>query len=301
MDITTFKQALTGVIGFPITPFDSAGGLDETSLRTNVEEMASHPFAAVVAAGGTGELYSLTEEEHRRALLATIEAVNGRMPVIAGVGGSVAVAQAQAQQAEALGASAILALPPWYPGAHSDGLRAYYQAIGGATPLPLVVYSRDWVHPSVELVEQLAASIPTLTAWKEGQGDIRRYQQIMGRLGDRLHWVGGAGDDLVGAYYGLGIRCFTSSISSVAPKLSLHLHDVAARDDVATLREVLDTLVTPLYALRSRRKGYEVSAMKALMMLQGRPAGPVRPPLVEVQPAELDELRRILESWAEYL
>jgi 5-dehydro-4-deoxyglucarate dehydratase len=301
MDAHTLRATLTGAIGFPVTPFDEAGGLDATGLRANVTDMAAHPFAAVVAAGGTGEVYSLTEEEHRQVIQVTVEAVAGRLPVIAGVGGSVASAQALAREAHALGAGAILALPPWYPGADSEGLLAYYQAIGASTPLPLIVYSRDWVHPSVSLVEQLAARVPTLAAWKEGQGDIRRYQQIMGRLGDRLHWIGGAGDDLVGAYYQLGIRCYTSSISNVSPRLSLRLHELGAAGDLTALQDLLATQVTPLYALRGRRKGYEVSAMKAMMALQGRPAGPVRPPLADVLAAEREELRSILDGWRAYL
>ncbi|MBA2556172.1 MAG: dihydrodipicolinate synthase family protein [Chloroflexi bacterium] len=299
--MTNFTRALEGVIAFPVTPFDAADRLDESGLRTNVVALLDHPMAAVVAAGGTGELYSLSEDEHRAVVSTTIAAVAGRVPVIAGVGGSLGGAMAMARHAHAEGVDAILALPPWYPGADRDGLLAYYQSIGGSTPLPLIVYSRDWVNPLPGFVEDLASSVPTLVAWKDGQGDIRRYQHIMARLGDRLHWIGGAGDDLVGAYYQLGIRCYTSSIANVAPALSLRLHEVAAREDAPALRDLLAAHVTPLYAFRGRRKGYEVSAMKALMTLQGRAAGPVRAPLVEVSPGELEELRQILQGWAPFL
>ena len=58
------------------------------------------------------------------------------------------------------------------------------------------------------MVERFAA-IPTLVAWKDGQGDIRRLQAIMNLVGDRLHWIGGAGDDMVAAYYSIGIRTFS--------------------------------------------------------------------------------------------
>jgi len=133
-----------------------------------------------------------------------------------------------------------------------------------------------------------------------GHGDIRHLQSIMYRVGERLHWIGGAGDDLIGAYYSTGIRTFSSSIATVAPALSLKLHELAATDSEA-LAELLETCVIPLYALRSRRRGYEVSAMKALMDLVGLNGGPVRPPLVNVTPEELDELRTILGRWEKYL
>lgn len=298
--VTALPQ-LHGVIAFPVTPFTSAGDLDTGGLCENLDRLLAHPLAAIVAAGGTGEVYSLSEREHDEVVRLTVQRAGGRTPVVAGTGGNVGSATAMARQAADAGATAILALPPSYPNADADGLVAYYQAIGAATPLPLIVYSRDWVNPTAALVERMAESIPTLAVWKDGTGDIRRYQQIMTRLGSRLQWVGGAGDDLVGAYYRLGIRAYTSSIANVAPTLSQALHDAAAGGDEERLRTLLDTLVVPLYELRGRRKGYEVSAMKAMMAMQGQAAGPVRAPLVEVHGAELDELRDILESWREYV
>ena len=71
---------------------------------------------------------------------------------------------------------------------------------------------------SPEDAETLANRIPNLVAWKDGQGDTRAYQRIIDRLGDRFHWVGGIGDDCVPAYYSIGIRTYTSSIATVAPK-----------------------------------------------------------------------------------
>ena len=75
----------------------------------------------------------------------------------------------------------------------------------------------------------------------------------------------------------------------------------AAAEESEALAELMETCVIPLYELRSRRKGYEVSAMKALMDLVGMNGGPVRPPLVNVTPPELDELRIILSHWEKYL
>jgi 5-dehydro-4-deoxyglucarate dehydratase len=63
----------------------------------------------------------------------------------------------------------------------------------------------------------------------------------------------------------------------------------------------LDRCVIPLYALRARRQGYEVSAMKAMMDMVGLNGGPVRPPLVNVKPDEEDELRTILATWEKFL
>ena len=79
----------------------------------------------------------------------------------------------------------------------------------------------------------------------------------------------------------MGIRTYTSSIANVAPRLSLRLHELASAGHSAELTKLMDELVIPLYALRAKRKGYEVSAMKAMMDMIGLAGGPVRPPLVE--------------------
>jgi 5-dehydro-4-deoxyglucarate dehydratase len=222
------------------------------------------------------------------------------VPVIAGVGFGQRLAVEMAQAAEKAGADGVLAFPPYYPDAEEDGLFEYYHAIGAATRLGMLIYSRDWATFSPEMVERLAA-IPTLVGWKDGQGDIRRLQMIMNRVGSRLHWIGGAGDDMVAAYFSVGITTFTSSIATVAPRLPLKLHELASAGDAETLTDLLDRCVIPLYTLRARRKGYEVSAMKAMMDMVGLNGGPVRPPLVNVNPEEEDELRSILASWEKFL
>jgi 5-dehydro-4-deoxyglucarate dehydratase len=205
-----------------------------------------------------------------------------------------------AQAAEKAGADGILAFPPYYPHAEEDGLFEYYRSIGSATSLGMLIYSRDWASFTPSMVERLT-SIPTLVAWKDGQGDIRRLQAIINRIGERLHWIGGAGDDMVGAYYSTGIRTFSSSIATVAPRLSLKLHELGELGESEMLAELIDQCVVPLYAIRSRRKGYEVSTMKAMMEMIGLNAGPVRPPLVNVTPEEEDELRTILATWEKFL
>jgi 5-dehydro-4-deoxyglucarate dehydratase len=300
MHPNTLRNKLSGVIAFPITPFNDDLSLDLPGLHQNLNKLLEHPIAAVVPAGGTGEMYSLTPAEYLRVIELTALAVEDRVPVIAGVGFGQRLGVEMAQAAEKAGADGILVFPPYYPQAEDDGLFEYYRSIGQATRLGMIVYSRDWAKFQPAMVERLTA-ISNLVAWKDGQGDIRQLQSIMYRVGERLHWIGGAGDDLIGAYYSSGIRAFSSSIATVAPALSLKLHELATADDSEALAELLETCVIPLYALRSRRRGYEVSAMKALMDLVGLNGGPVRPPLVNVTPQELDELRTILGHWEKYL
>jgi 5-dehydro-4-deoxyglucarate dehydratase len=294
------RGKLQGVISFPVTPFKPDFSLDLEALRANLRSLLAHPVCAIVPAAGTGELFSLTPAEHLAVLKTTLEEVNGKVPVLAAAGFNHPLAIELAKQSAAAGANGILAFPPYYPNADPDGLFEYYQAIGRATPLGLIIYSRDWANFSPANVEKLTR-IPNLIAWKDGQGDVRRYQMILARVGDRLHWIGGAGDDCVPGYYSIGVRTYTSSIANVAPKLSLRLHELASAGHNAELDKLMRELVVPMYALRARRKGYEVSVMKKMMDLIGLKGGVSRPPLVEVTAEEEKEIAGWLPKWQAWL
>ena len=297
MSPTELRGRLQGVIGFPVTNFNADYSLDLDGYRTNVAEMVRYPLCAVVAAGGTGELYSLTPEEHVELVKATVAEAGDRAAVIAGVGFGGGMAVELAKQAQEAGAHGILMFPPYYPNADFEGLVRYYKAIGEAVELGLFLYSRDSVNLTATQVFRISREVPNLIALKEGQGDIRNYQRIMERCGNRLHWIGGIGDDMVPGYYSIGIRTYTSSIATIAPRLSLQLHERASMLDSASLARLMRNYVLPLYAMRARRKGYEVSVMKKAMEILGKPAGPVRPPLPEVRPEEVREIEALMDRF----
>lgn len=301
MQPNELRKKLGGVISFPCTPFKKDLSLDLDGLRKNLRLLLRHSVCAIVAPAGTGEIHCLSPAEHLAVVKTTVEEVNGKVPVLTGTGFNPPIAAEMARHAAAAGVSGILAFPPYYPSQDDEGIVAYYRGIAEATPLGMLIYSRDWFAPSAALVEKLAQNIPNLIAWKDGQADIRRYQMIRQHVGDRLHWIGGAGDDMVPAYYAMGVRTYTSSIANVAPKLSLRLHDLASAGHSTELAKLMDDLVIPLYALRAKRKGYEVSAMKAMMDMIGMAGGPVRPPLVNLRPEEIKALEATMEHWRPWL
>lgn len=296
-----FARRLTGVFGFPVTPFKEDLSLDLDGLGRNVAEMAEYPFCAMVAAGGTGELYSMSADEIQRVVRMSVEATAGRMPVVAGTGYNAAMGCDIARRCEKVGADCLLVLPPYYSNAPESGLFDYYEAIGNSTGLPIMIYSRDWVNFTPDQVARLADRIPSLVAWKDGQGNGMRYQRIMQKVGDRLAWLGGLGDDCVPTYFAAGVQAYTSSISNIAPNVSLALADAGMKHDFVKLTELMNKYVHPLYALRERVKGYEVAVMKSAMEILGMPAGPVRPPLENTRPADLEDLRIIMDSYKDML
>lgn len=291
------RTQLSGVIAFPVTPFHDDLSLNLDGLRHNLQALKDAPICAVVAAAGTGEFHTLSPDELRQVIAVTVEELGGRVPVLAATGINTALGVQLVQQAQALGVDGLLLFPSYYPTADEEALLAYYKTLADATPLGVLIYSRDSFNPTSSFVQRLADAIPNLIALKDGQGDTRRLQQIMHKVGERLLWIGGAGDDAVPGYYSIGIRTYTSSIANLSPRISRQLHETAAAGDSAALARLMSHYVLPLYAFRARRKGYEVSVMKRLMEKIGLVGGPVRPPLADLRDSEYTELEALAEVW----
>jgi 5-dehydro-4-deoxyglucarate dehydratase len=293
MQFTTFKDQLRGIWAFPVTPFDDQLAVDTDALQATLSYLIEARPAGLVAAGGSGEHFSLDLDEYRSIVQSVVHAAKGAIPVIAGVGGGYGVGTEQARIARAAGADGLMALPPSYPRPVDDGLVAYYASLAKASGLPLVLYTRDWAAYGPDLVARLA-ELPAVVGLKEGQGDLRALARLRARLGDRLAWLGGVGDDLAIGYAAAGAAGFTSSIFNFAPSIVHELWQAATSGDLAHARALSERWIVPVYVMRARRAGYEVSVTKAAMRLVGLPGGRVRPPLVEILPSEVDELEQLL-------
>src|SRR5439155_11815265 len=191
-------------------------------------------------------------------------------------------------------------MPPYYATPDPQGLLAYYQQIASATSLGVMPYARDAAAFTPDLVEQLARRVPNLIAFKDGRGDVRLFQHlrehVVEQLGaERLLWLAGVGDDLVAPYFAAGAVGFTSSLACFWPEASVKLFRLASSGDYAGLARYHQRVVRPFYELRQRRRGFEVSVMKAAMELLGHAAGPPRAPLGQLSEADRADLRAILE------
>ena len=106
------KARLQGALAFPITPYRADGAVDLDGVRRNAAWLPGTGLAAIVAPSGTGELFGLSPDECSEVTAATVEAVGGRIPVIASVGFGPRVAADMARRADDAGADGILVLPP---------------------------------------------------------------------------------------------------------------------------------------------------------------------------------------------
>jgi len=287
------RSRLRGVLAFPITPFNDDLSLNGDAFQEHVDYLVRSGLHAIVAAGGTGELYSMTPEEIVRVYHLAVEAVNGRVPVILGVGYNLAIARELARAAEKAGADAIFILPHYYGRAEDDGLYAYYSGVANSVGLATFPYARDAAVLSASLVARLAR-IPNIIAFKDGQADLRNWSRIRQEVGDRLVWIAGVGDDMVNSYFAAGAEGFTSSAANFMPEVALALFENASAGKFAEVNHLLATKIQPVFNVRSRHRGYEVTTTKEAMSLLGKFGGRVRPPLAEITPEDRAALRNVL-------
>ena len=125
-----------------VTPFDESGNINFEKIKELVEFQIANGTDAIVACGTTGEASTMNDEEHLSAIKAIVDAVNKRIPVIAGTGGNdTAHSIYMSQEAEKLGADALLIITPYYNKANKSGLRKHFVSIANSVKLPIILYN----------------------------------------------------------------------------------------------------------------------------------------------------------------
>ena len=287
------KTIGAGLLSFPVTHFRADLSFDDNRYREHCDWLLQHGVAGLFAAGGTGEFFALTPREVETVTRTAVEETRGRVPVIAGCGYGTALAVEMARSAERAGANGILLLPPYLMTPSRTGLIAHVKAVCQATSIGVIVYNRDNSILDEHALTYLCGKCPNLVGFKDGVGDIELMMRVYAQMGDRLTYIGGlpTAETFAPAYLEMGVTTYSSAIFNFLPDWALHFYQaVRARDHKTVLRELND-FVRPYIAIRNREKGYAVSIVKAGMTAVGRPAGPVRPPLTDLTPTELGELK----------
>ena len=287
-----------GLLSFPVTHFDEQGEFAVKLYRDHIAWMLQHRPAALFAAGGTGEYFSLTLEEYSRVVSAAVSEAAGRVPVLAGCGYGTRTAIAFARKAEDAGADGLLLFPPYLVNADAAGLIAHARAVCNSTSLGVVFYNRDNALLNESALGQLCHDCPNLVGLKDGHGDIELITRICARLGDRLVYIGGlpTAETFALPYLEIGVTTYSSAIFNFLPGFAQDFYAAVRSRDRAAVFAMLRDLVLPYIAIRSRRKGYAVSIVKAGMKAIGRPAGLVRPPLTDLEPGEFEELKTLVAN-----
>ncbi|MFJ6387227.1 5-dehydro-4-deoxyglucarate dehydratase [Streptomyces sp. NPDC091972] len=288
-----------GVLSFPLTSFHDDGTLDPDGFRAHVAAQLGRQPGALFPACGTGEFFSLDEDEYRQVVTIAVEEAGGRVPVVAGTGYGWAQAARFARIAEEAGADALLVLPHYLVAAPQDGLVAQLGQIAARTRLPLIAYQRGQVAFGLDAFRRITG-IPGVIGLKDGHSDLDRLQRLtLAAPEDFLFFNGASTAEIQArAYAAVGVPAYSSAVHAFAPEIADAFFDALREgpEGDGTVEKLLRDFYVPLVELRDRVPGYAVSLVKAAARLRGRPVGPVRAPLTEPSDADLADLRLLLTT-----
>lgn len=238
---------LMGIFTALITPFRD-GALDEQAFRRIIEWQLGEGVHGLVVAGTTGESATLTLQEHFRLVELCVQAVAGRVPVIAGAGSSsTAAAIERVRHAKQIGADAALVVTPYYNCPDQDGLFAHFAAINDAVQMPVILYNvpkRTRVDLSIATTVRLSA-LPNIIGIKDATGDLARVAPLRAACGEDFVLLSGDDPSQLGFLAQGGAGCI-SVTSNVAPRACAQLQEAAMAGDFAAAR-ALDARLAPLH------------------------------------------------------
>jgi 4-hydroxy-tetrahydrodipicolinate synthase len=277
-----------------VTPMTGDGAVDYEGAARLAEHLVTDMRQdGLVISGTTGESPTTTDAEKDRLLRSVIEAVGDRASIVAGVGTyDTAQTCELARQAEAAGAAGLLVVTPYYNKPPQRGLLAHFTKVADATGLPVLLYDipgRTGTEIQTDTLLRLSEH-PRIVGVKDAKADLFAGSEVMARTGLAFY----CGDDVLNLpWLSVGACGFVSVHAHViGDRLSAMIEaylDGRVADALAIHRAV-----SPVY--RGMTRGQGAIMAKAALGLLGLPSGPVRSPLADATPAEIEQLREDLTA-----
>lgn len=287
-------HALAGISGILVTPYDDAGEIAPARLTPILDRALAAGVHMPVVNGNTGEFYALTTEEAVAMVQAVAELVDGRAPLLAGVGRGIRDAVRLARASADAGASALMIHQPPDPFVSPRGTVDYVKAVidaGGG--LPVMLYMRtDAI--GTQAVADLCA-LPGVKGVKWATPNPLRLAEAIKACDPGITWVGGLAEVWAPPLYAVGARGFTSGLINVWPERSMAINGALAAGDYVTA----NALIAGMRAFEDIRaeelNGTNVTGVKAALLAQGLDCGPTRAPSAwPLTPAQQERLDRFM-------
>ncbi len=288
------RGALRGISGVPVTPYDAGGMVDEGTLSRLIARIAAAGVHNLMAAGNTGEFFSLSLDEVRRVHAVTI-AAKGDAIVSAAVGRSLTEAKSLARAAIADGADAIMGHHPMDPFASPAAQADYFLALADAATVPVIAYVRTDTFSVADF--RRMAEHENIAGVKYASPNLMLLAEVIRSTKDRpTVWVCGLAEGWAPAFYATGAEGFTSGLVNVFPQISLDIHAALEGGDFAAARALIDRIAA-FEGLRTRyNNGANVTVVKEALGLTGTPVGPVRlPGVAALNEDERAILKQVIE------
>ena len=284
-------HAITGINVFSVTPIADDQSIDLPRFCAHAKHMIERGVHGLTLFGSTGSNGSFSASEKMAALKAVTEAVDGRVPVMMGIGSiTTAEACALAYHAEGAGAAAVLTVPINYWKPTEREICRHYETIADASALPCWIYNNPpltGVDITPQIVAKLAAKA-NIVGIKESSGDLSRVLTIP-ELTDGKVAVGPGYESFVIEAIAMGAAAWFSGINNVAPALCVRIWNLAKAGNFAGAFSIARDL-HPLAELISRYG--HVRVVPEALDLIGLSVGVPRLPLLPLEAAARQQVAR---------
>lgn len=283
-----------GIMTATCTPLDAEGRVKAEVVRTHVEGQLRAGITGILPIGGTGEFISLTEAQRLQMIEATVEAVNGRVPVIAGVlhPGFHDAARAARDYLKA-GADSVMVVTPYYYRPTQAGIVEYFERLGDTIDGDLVLYEipyRTGVSLLPETVQTIVERTRTV-AMKACNPDLSQQMRVVAAVGARIAILTGE-EAVFPVHVAMGAVGGMLAGSNIVPHTWTRIFELALAGRPDEARELHAQLIPTIAALYSEPNP---GPLKAAMNLLGLQAGTVIPPMVDASPACIASLQEALK------
>jgi 4-hydroxy-tetrahydrodipicolinate synthase len=290
--INTFEG--TGVA--IVTPFQPDLSIDYSSFEKIINHVITGGVDYIVALGTTGETATLSVEEKLKLIQFCKEKINGRTPLVVGMGGYDTLEVVEAiKQIDLSGISGILSVTPYYNKPSQAGLFEHFKAIAQASPLPVILYNvpgRTSCNLSADTVLKLASACKNITALKEASGNFSQLMQILKHKSSDFTVLSGD-DGLTLPMISLGVRGVISVVANSHPLEFSGLVKSAMNGDFETANRLQFRLIDYIDALFTEGSP---SGIKSALETMGLCKKYVRLPLVPVSSNHQIKLQQLLSE-----
>ena len=287
--------ALTGSGVAVVTPFNEDLSVDFDSLKNLIEFQIKNNTDAIIICGTTGESSTLSNEEHLEVIRFTVDTVNKRIPVVAGAGSNDTQHGIYlCTEAQKAGADGLLVVTPYYNKTTQKGLIEHYKMMASSVDLPIILYNiagRTGLNITPQTVYELS-KIENIVGIKEASGNISQVAQIAALCGEDFGIYSGNDNEIL-PLLALGGKGVISVIANIMPQETHDLVQKFLDGDVKGSRDLQLKILPLVSALFLEVNPIPV---KAGLNLMGMNAGTYRRPLLEMEPHNLEVLKKEMEN-----
>jgi 4-hydroxy-tetrahydrodipicolinate synthase len=283
---------LEGVLSAPVTVFREDGEIDEDATREHIDYLIDHGITGLITLAVTGEFASLSHEERKRIIKLTVDHVDGRVPVIAGISDTNMRAVLElGHYAEDVGADGVFVLPPYLYSYTDKETLDFFNAIANEIKLHIQIYNSPATGRNLTpaMIKELS-QVDNILSLKEGNSS--QLADVISMVRDGFA-VFCARDTYMLETLALGGSGVTSVTGSVVPGLVVKLYNTWQRGDIQEARKLQRDLL-PLTNLLVKRS--YPAGIKAGLDILGLKGGPPRKPLTPYGETEKQQLREALQK-----